>query len=249
MDDVKKYADPNHLLDVISKLTNDDILTAIAHADYGKEVEEHLGVLQKIRAGMYTFDPRLYYWHPLEVVELTRWTEPGEPGHGMGISEYDHHIARAFCCSLILRLEGDFPNYSTDDGIQTLIQFIRSVEVLGHKVEMAAFMFLAWRVSDLKVCGAGSAYFIIVLLYLYLRVSKEPDRDFIENLAIQAIEEEHRERKEWVEEPTGWLLPLTVFDIKRAEWKIFFKKLESLLEGVAPPDTSALYQLKMNLGA
>jgi hypothetical protein len=252
MFELERYADKDRLLQLISERASDEVLVAIAENDYGRDVEQHLEVLKQIRAGMYSFDPRQYYWFPLEVLELTRWTEPGDPAYRMPIDEIGQHIARAFSCAVMLRVAGDYPslNYA-GDGNDTLVQLVVSAEQLGHDVELATFMFLAWRISALDKHDECAAYFIVAAMYLYLKVSRSPSMELLEGLAQRAIEEEAalRVRCRRGDHKPGWLLPLTLFDQRHPAWVDLFKRLELMIEGLSPYNTSSLYELQTCVGA
>jgi len=85
--------DPRALLiGLVERLDNKD-LSVIAAADRGDDLELHLEQLRSIaRTGKV---PAPLIWHPLEVLQLIRWSKPsGEDATG--------HRQRAFCCAALI---------------------------------------------------------------------------------------------------------------------------------------------------
>jgi hypothetical protein len=69
-------------------------LEAIARADYETDRPRHLAALQRIVAGDRR-PLRPLRWHPREVLELVRWSEPGAAATG-------EHLRRLFACTVLL---------------------------------------------------------------------------------------------------------------------------------------------------
>lgn len=251
MDDLKPYADPDRLPALLSGLASDQILRAIAGQDYGRDIEKHFDLLKQVRGGHYSPDPRTHYWYPLEVMELVRWCEPGVPGYFLPLPERDMHIARAFCCAIMLRIAGDYPTPGyMGDGNETVVQMVRSVVVLGAEAEMAAFLLLCWRLSGTAIIGDDEAFFALATLYLYLRIATPPDLALAEALAARALacEAAMRKRRKSAVAP-GWLLPLADYNQRHEAWRLLFRELDALIEGISPDAMSALYELKIQVGA
>lgn len=250
MDELKAFADAAHLPRLLSGPASDKILLAIARQDYGRDVEKHLDLLKQIRGGHYSPDPRTHCWHPLEVMELTRWCEPGQPGLTLPLTVQDQHVARAFCCAIMLRIAGDYPTPGyMGDGNETLVQLVRSVTALGADVEMAAFLFLCWRLSGTAIIGEDDAFFAVATLYLYLRIASVPDLALAEALAARALtcEAAVRRRCTGVLAP-GWLLPVSDYRQRHEAWRELFRELDALIAATAPDATSALYELQVQVG-
>jgi hypothetical protein len=69
-------------------------LEAIARADYETDWPRHLAALRRIVGG--SLRPlRPLRWHPREVLELVRWSEPGAGATG-------GHLRRLFACTVLL---------------------------------------------------------------------------------------------------------------------------------------------------
>lgn len=68
--------DADELLDRLCPLIDDGMLHDIAEADYGTDAAKHLPPLKQFR------DNRIIPvldWHPAEVLELIRWSQPEDP--------------------------------------------------------------------------------------------------------------------------------------------------------------------------
>ncbi|MEZ4459204.1 MAG: hypothetical protein R3E66_05665 [bacterium] len=79
-------------------------LRAIATGDYGQDVDAHLAALHQICAQGTV--PAHLKWHPREVLELMRWSEPARKDVNWGHSDVEIHWMRGFACAtLLLQLE------------------------------------------------------------------------------------------------------------------------------------------------
>lgn len=121
------------------------MLTEIAEADYSTDIAEHLAALLPTRdSGVM---PPLA-WHPVEVLGLIRWSEPGEADWKPGAAGERGHVMRAFACAVLLRMAAEAENQDHDfSENDTLIQLIDSAMALGPEVTEAAARFVAWRRS------------------------------------------------------------------------------------------------------
>src|ERR1700759_2204844 len=95
--------EPDVLLRAISAHISDEMLEVISIADYGDRADEHLAALRQVR-DTGTFPAELH-WCPMEVFELTRWSEPDDPDWKPGRTGEFGQWMRAFSCSAILRAE------------------------------------------------------------------------------------------------------------------------------------------------
>ena len=89
------------LLDIVRRQVDDGMLAEIAAADYGMDMNAHLTELRTIRDQGIV--PTPLPWHPGEVLELIRWSNPENPAHKPGSTGRRGHQMRAFACAAILR--------------------------------------------------------------------------------------------------------------------------------------------------
>ena len=134
--------EPDVLLREISGHIDDAILDWISRADYGSRADEHMVALRQVRdTGRF---PDNLTWCPMEVLELTRWSEPEETQEAARTTF--EHWARAFSCAAILRAEHEPYNYLYNNGCtcSTVIQLIWSLRLLPMDFRSQAASHLAW---------------------------------------------------------------------------------------------------------
>ncbi|MGA3346100.1 MAG: hypothetical protein ABSC76_14655 [Terracidiphilus sp.] len=160
------------LLREVSKHISNNMLEEIAAADYGEEKVEHLAALQQVR-DTGTFPEEKMPWFPMEVLELTRWSEPDTPSGRPTDAIERGHWMRAFSCTAILRATREPWNYG--DGLstdKTTIKLILSLRVLPVDFTPQAVKSLAWLLlnsepegQDEQVCayGIGLLWFALQL--------------------------------------------------------------------------------------
>src|SRR5579872_2819902 len=120
---------------------DEGMLREIAAADYGWKADECYALLQPIlKTGLAACDDP----NVSEVLELIRWSEPGDPAWSPGGQGARGHWMRLFACILLVRLA---PKYraSCSSESDTLAQLISSAIQLGRSVAQAAARVLAWR--------------------------------------------------------------------------------------------------------
>lgn len=118
----------NDLFNWLRTNLSEDSLRFIAAADYGADADAHLAALRDIcRTG---WIPRQLDWVPHEVLELTRWS--------LGDSR-DHHMARAFACTLLCASAGGMGQLVTNAPI-----LIASCLALGAEASVRGERFFAW---------------------------------------------------------------------------------------------------------
>src|SRR5690242_10720835 len=110
------------------------MLEHIAAADYGCELRQHRRALEEIVGSGTVPDP--LGWHPGEVLELIRSSDPDRPG-GSGRRG---HVMRAFSCTVLLMSAALPEGHKTyfDDERDTLIQLLGSVLELGSELSLPA---------------------------------------------------------------------------------------------------------------
>ena len=129
------------LLDVSRRQVDDGMLAEIAAADYGMDGDVHLAELRLIHdQGVI---PAPLRWHPGEVLELIRWSNPEDPAHKPGCTGRRGHQMRAFACAaLLLRGDGGRPR-----GRRGHVGPVpRQRQALGQEMSEAAARFLTWAI-------------------------------------------------------------------------------------------------------
>ena len=121
-------------------------------------------------------------WHPAEVLELIRWSQPENPQWRPGATGERGHWMRAFACAALLKASGDVENESLrEDWNETPIQFIDSLRLLGPEFDEPASAFLAWLIlkfeADAKAEDLG--FLAVGLLWFGLRVQPPVADDII----------------------------------------------------------------------
>ena len=175
---------PSHqrLLDVTRRRIDDEMLTEIAAADYGFDRDAHLAALRPIRDEGIV--PVLLGWHPREVLELTRWSNPDNPAKPPfkpGSSGRRGHLIRTFACAALLQLE---------PAEATLVQCLVSAKVLEDEVSRAAGSFMTWQIPQIQEeVNADRWLWAFGLLVLATRTDPLADRMLGETAAWFLAEE------------------------------------------------------------
>lgn len=158
------------LLDLLLPLVDDSMLRELAEADYGDTPETHLAPLLQFR------DSRVLPvldWHPAEVLELMRWSQPDEPDWKPGSPGKRGHLIRAFSC-LVLLVSYELPANITAwlSLNETTIQLVDSLKALDNDFAPAGASFFAWCIEHLGPLdeeAAECAFFGLALLSLAVR--------------------------------------------------------------------------------
>jgi hypothetical protein len=184
---------PTALLDLLGSQVDDSMLREIAAADYGCDADVHFEHLRLIRdeGKILAADE----WHPTEVLELIRWSQPDDPNWKPGATGRRGHLMRAFACTVLLRSSVASSNRSHDYvESQTLKQLLHSVAVLGDAAERASVSFLAWLVE--RAWESARALYALVFLMTSLTTLRDrwSDED-VGRLARWVMAEEVRRRE------------------------------------------------------
>jgi len=209
---------PDALLDVLRPQVDDSMLREIAEADYGRDADEHFAALREIHRGII---PNPIQWHPREVLQLFRWSEPEDPGWKPGATGIQGHWMRAFACAVLLRSAGEpLAHMYFENEHETLMQLIDSSLVLGTDVIDAARSCLAWRIPLLESYDTAGCFFGlgILLLSMVQKPGSGTDPANLLRLAEWIVGEEARVRKECCPESEDWLLGLTCHDQEHDKW-------------------------------
>ncbi|MEX1015941.1 MAG: hypothetical protein WDZ31_04270 [Phycisphaeraceae bacterium] len=206
------------LLDKLRLRIPGDILQEIALADYGRDASEHLAALRRIQGQGVISRP--LDWAPKEVLELTKWSEPDELKRINPEACRRDHLARLFCCTVLLYAMADGESNISSE-TDTLAQFVASATALGKEYINPARRFVAWLAPNPPDIDETQGFMVLALLIL---ISASDPRKVDTSSAGPLIE--------WLEKdvlrlegfPTGrhperWLLGLTYFDIRRDTWE------------------------------
>ena len=220
-----------------------EMLREIAAADYGDAVNEHLHALRRLHAGGTL--PAPLDWHPKEVLELIRWSEPEDPDWKPGSTGERGHLMRAWCCTMLLEAAADPANADYFEGEnQTLAQLLASVITLGAEAERAALRFVAWRqMLALPDEGERPFFSLAVLLLAARRPLGEIDDALLIRLAAQVLDDERRTRAEhggvYADYAGGFLFDLTFFNMRHNVWQ---QLADTILLDPAPHQSTAVVE-------
>jgi len=197
------------------------MLRKFAEADYGAEAKGHLEALEQIaRTGIV---PQPLRWVPGEVLELTRWSEPDQPGaRTRGATGREGHMMRAFACAVLLVAGGQTEGRAPPDGEnQTVIQLIASVLELGGELAPATANLLFGRLAR-RSTDADEAVFFILGLLILLRLGGQhaptPAQWTVLATWLDDAETDARLASAWPDSGY-WLIDLSAFDVQRPLWK------------------------------
>ncbi|MCB9149664.1 MAG: hypothetical protein H6641_12960 [Caldilineaceae bacterium] len=223
------------LLEQLARFVHDGLLRAIAEADYGMNVEEHLAALRQIHAGQI---PVPIKWEPREVLELVRWSQPDGPngrGEGKDAGRYGH-LQRAFACTALLLIASEPENSGRLMGSEkdSIIQLIGSVLALDLKLQRPALRLLSERVLTLDLGDAELPFFALGILLLAATLPDvEPQQ--LGELGEWVLAEEARIRAEllhtWRPPTQQWLFGLASYNTYQESWQV---TTVSILEKVIP---------------
>ncbi|MGR9151266.1 hypothetical protein ACU8MT_17700 [Rhizobium leguminosarum] len=236
-------SDPKSLLNATASLLDEDDLQSIARADYGNDTHEHLTQLVDIVRLCELPSP--LKWHPREVLELTRWSEPEQQDLGMAA-----RLSRqcAFACTVLLVSYGDPRNAGASYGSnQTLISLVGSLEALGLDIEDEVLSLLSWLIPRLPEHEAGEIpFFGLAMLWFALGSRHQWNDAALLGLCewIMVTEEAARRRKSIVLGASGsWLVSGTGYDTHIDRWQKLGRKLVGRLDMRHGPDVRDAVQL------
>lgn len=230
--------DADALLARICAKIDETMLGEIAAADRGMDADKHLAALRPLRDRQ-EFPP--FTWHPREVLELIRWSEPDRPKWRPGGQGARGHWMRAFACCALLRLYAENDNighcYSFNE---TLIQLTLSLDRLDARLDREATAFLAWCVGRYESEGDGDemAFFGLALLWFALRLDSTRDETVL--ALCRWIDEQEKRLANSVTSRGGtmtrWLLDSNVHALRNEAWAELGSRLADLdLARRAPP--------------
>lgn len=177
------------LLDATRRHVDDKMLNEIASADYGCGGDDHFAALRLIRdTGIVAIPMK---WHPGEVLELIRWSNPEDPNHKPGSTGQRGHQMRVFACAALLRAADDT---SIDAEEATLAQCLASALVLGGEILEASASFLNWHIPRMTGNERWLFAFGLLVVASRFRGSRITDRN-LGDAATWVLAEESDVRK------------------------------------------------------
>lgn len=212
---------PEELLDRLLPRIDDCMLLEIARADYGQDVEEHLGPLKRFR------DERalpVLGWHPGEVLGLIRWSQPEDPHWKPGGQGAYGHLLRAFACAALLRsYERPENQHDWNSFNETALQLADSLRELGEDLVPAGVKFFAWCVGCLGPLHEDKferPFLALALLSLALHDPAIGDQSIVE--LCKRIDSEVQsllpEWQWWATRKMDWLLSMNHHNLRNSRW-------------------------------
>jgi hypothetical protein len=152
--------------------------------------------------------PRPLDWHPLEVLQLVRWSD----------GDATDHLARAFACTvLVIDETGDRP--SGEGGESTIAVLIESCRALGGEAPAALAELLAFAIQHLPNEGEPLFAFLELGL-LCVAAARDPDDPRLEPLAARTCATADALAEGGLAQPEhGFLLGCTFFDQRHTLWQ------------------------------
>lgn len=212
---------PRAAVDYFRRSVDAGMLQEIAEADYAQGVEKHLQALRPIWSGANLTE--LDSWYPREVLELIRWSEPGDPEWKPGATGLRGHRMRAFSCAVLLAA----PNLENDQA--TLIQLVDSGFVLGPDAQKAIASFLTWKVGTLdrendRPFFAFALASLLQALEPKLPIAKEQElADWLQQ--EEAAERSHQAKKDKSCQTSPWLVGLSPNGQRNTRWESLLQKV------------------------
>jgi hypothetical protein len=148
------------------------MIDEIAAADYGTDVDQHRrGIIELLAARQW---PSQLDWHPLEVLELIRWSRPEDADWSPGATGRRGHLMRLFACLVLIRMQT--PGGGPSDSLAPLV--VSALE-LGPPIVDDALRYLAWcrrhEPGDWRAEPADRPFLTFGLLLLAAATLDEPD--------------------------------------------------------------------------
>lgn len=231
---IHKQGDQLALLDALAAELDSLDLQQMAHLDWGQDAKEHLAQLHLI-ANRLTL-PSPMRWHPAEVLELERWSEPGDVSDGQSPGRL--HRRRAFACTALLVAQGDPANrLDIFGGNQTLIQLIESLDALRLRLDEEAASLLLWlipRLGEIDRSEGDHAFMGLGLVYFALGLPTWSNADLTSLLdwlmAAEGAVAGRWKRRRAPDAVGQWLLAATIYNQRHEKWRRFGPKLLSRLQ-------------------
>lgn len=220
--------DADALLRRICAHVDDAMLLEIAEADYGQGVDHHLTPIRALRNRQQV---PVLDWHPREVLELIRWSEPDQAGWRPGGQGTRGHWMRAFACATLLRAYpvGDNAGHCHSTN-ETTVQLTQSLDRLATDLDLEAASFFAWCIGAYAELNDGreQAFFGLALLWSACRLPHVPDGVIVELCQWIEAEAERAAALAGARANGGrWLLSTNLHNQRNGAWEEFGRELLS----------------------
>lgn len=181
------------LLQLAITKVDSSMLMEIARADYGFDEQKHYSALAGIYRGII---PGPTGWYPQEVLQLTRWSEPGTCSKSNPKAHARDHWMRLFACTVLMKIEAtpEAAGYVLGED-SNVIQLTESALELGPTVVDKAISFLAWFVLEDETHPCRFAATAILLLAIHSRLKNDDAFRWL----ISVIRGDHEEVDGWDE--------------------------------------------------
>ncbi len=218
--------------DVLLPQIDDGMLREIAAADYARDEGLHLVPLKLF------FDKRtlpVLDWHPAEVLELIRWSEPDLPNWKPGGTGMRGHLMRAFACALLLRSYERPENRDKWLSLnETVLQLCNSIRTLGNPFLSSGIGFLTWCAETLTPLDAEleAPFLNLALLSLAVESPNVADANIIA-LCDKIEAQVSALLPEWQWAATrkkNWLLSINHHDLRNEQWIELGRRLYGLAD-------------------
>jgi hypothetical protein len=186
------------LFDWLRTRMTPELLTRIAHADYGMDADKHLAALRDLCATGLV--PNELAWEPHEVLALCRWSS----------GERVNHLERAFCCVLLCLAPSGLEELVTNGPI-----LAESCLELGPEPTALAQQLFAW-IAETREADDPERFFAKLLLYLLATASSVGDPR-LEPLA--------RELCEQTDPDLNWAAESIAGSMRAEIWTDLFERL------------------------
>jgi hypothetical protein len=213
--------DQRATLDFLRQRMDDSMLMEIAEADYGQDIEKHYEALLPLWQGgdIKTLD----HWYPMEVLELTRWSDV-ESWDKAEVDIQRAHLIRAYSCAVLLVT----PNFEPDK--ETLVQMLNSMLALGGDAPSVMAGFLTWNVPRLGY-EDDRQFFALALAAVPLLCTRGMSVYEEYELEQWVRAEEHREREYLQGFASKYSDPLRFFALSResqlySRWKDVIERMK-----------------------
>jgi len=199
-------------------------------------------------------------WHPREVLELARWTEPDVNDDNRPPTGTTGHLKRLFACTILLRNVAfvspeDRPvdlcsgAYFIDISAATVIQLVRSSIALGSQASHLALGFLLWVHSEQNHPHLRP---FVSLGALLLHIQEDlPGTNLLET--CDWVEADEKLAREQLDEEdihsSRWLVGLNYQEDSRdcpRFWVNTFAHVIAVRSGQLPPDVEAVLKLMLD---
>jgi hypothetical protein len=240
------------LLDFARARVSREMIHEIALNDRGDDAEIHELAILKQLAPAPTLG--LLPWHPLEVLELQRWSEPDQAYTDHPPEGSKGHLKRLFACTILLRnvafvfrddRNGEF---FVETSAATVFRLVLSCIALGSQFSQLALGFLLWLHAKQSHPMLRPFVSFGVLLF---QIQEDLARACLMDTCawVEAEENSAREQLGRDVHSARWLIGLSYQEDhseRRAPWTDTFAQLIAAGVGQLPPDVARVLQQMLN---